>query len=672
MNITELARRLKITPKELKNALPALGFHIGQRAIQIPDKQAEKVMEAWQSYQAKQEALKKIQEKTEKLQLNQDQQEEKKDKKIIISSKIRVHDLAEKLQIPLNKVMKALIQNGVFASVNENLDYEVAAIIIEELGFQSQLGEDEEKESEILVKEKLKQILDKEKDNNQKFNQRPPVVVVMGHVDHGKTTILDAIRETQVAAKEEGGITQKIGAYQVKKDNHLITFIDTPGHEAFQSMRSRGGEVADLAILVIAADDQIQPQTLESIRIIQQAEIPFVIALNKTDKPEADLNRLKKELSEINLSTEDWGGKVISIPVSAKTKDGIDQLLEMVLLVAEIEKGKLKTNPQGEVIGTIIETHLDEGCGPIAALITYNGTLKKGDNVIIGHSYGRLRLIKDEHGKEVKSVPAGMPVQVFGLKGVPQAGDIITVIKDNKEFKKIIKGKSFSYQKKVAIDHNRNINSQAGDGEEVKSLNLILRADVLGSLEAIVQALDKLNHPEVRINILKKGLGNLTETDVELSRTTQAWIIGFNVEATATARQLASESETKILIYQIIYDLIEEIKKEMNSLLTDEIIEKKIGEIEVLAFFKKTTDGQIIGGRVKDGKIINESLVRIWDKEHEIKGEGRLKNLQLNKQDVAEAKAPSECGMKIVTKTLIEIGDILEVCQEIKKQRTID
>jgi len=672
MNITELARKLKITPNELRQVLPDLGFHIGLRAIQIPDKQAEKFMEVWQAKKKKEAAIQEIKKKIS-------EREEKKptleqNKEVVIPPVIRVYNLAEKLNLPITKVMNELIKNGVLTNVNENLDYEIAAIIAENLGFEPKKGEIEQERPLSSFKKDLEQVLSQE--SGGKMKSRPPVVVVMGHVDHGKSAILSAIREVEMLSREAGGITQHIGAYQVEKNGRLITFIDTPGHEAFQSIRAQGGRAADIAILVIASDDKIQSQTLESIKVIQQEELPFIVAINKIDQPGADVERIKKELSAINLTPEDWGGKVICVPVSAKTKKGINDLLEVLNLVAEMEKGRLNFNPLGHLVGTVIEARLDAAVGPVATLIVYNGILRKGDNVIIGRSYGRVRSIKDQYGKQREEAEAGLPVQIFGLKGLPSPGDIVEVMADEKEFKKKVK------QISIAADSRQlGVNNNPMDEvkkKEIKYLNIILKADVKGSLEAIVYSLEKLDYSEIKIRIIKKGLGNLNESDVELAKTTQALLVGFGVETVDMAKKLAKESNLEIKTYSIIYDLVEDIKNALNELLPQEIFEQGLGKMEVLKIFQNKNKEIILGGRVAGGKIIKDSFVRIWDgnkkngEEADLKGEGKIIQLQINKQDVSEARVGNECGIKIRTSVAtVAPGDILEIYQEIKKERKI-
>ncbi len=668
MNITELARKLKITPQELKEELPNLGIHLGQRAIQIPDKQAEKAIELWQAKKEKEKALSRIKDKMTRA-VNQEEEEEEK-KEVILPPLIQVYRLAEKLDLPIKKIMNELIKNGVLASVNENLDYEISAIIAENLGFKPQLGAEEQSGENIYLKDKIQEI--REKEGQKNLELRAPVVVMMGHVDHGKSSILDTIRKSKIVDQEKGGITQHIGAYQVKEKNKLITFIDTPGHEAFKTMRARGGEIADLAVLVIAADDGVQPQTMESIKIIQQQNIPFLVAINKIDKAEVDIERVKKDLSEINLTPEDWGGKIICVPVSAQTGEGIDNLLETINLIMEMEKQGLQYHPQGELIGGVVEAHLDKGVGPVISAIIYNGTLKKGDDVVVGKSFGRARTIKNQQGEEIKEATASLPVQIFGIKGLPQAGDLIREMKESKKFKREIKENDFSSESEMS-----SINYVSSEKKQKeKSINIVLRADVNGSLEAIVQILDKLKNPEVKINILKKGLGNLTEADFELAKASNGWLISFGTGITNSARQLAEEADLRVNKYEVIYNLADEVREEINKILPPEIFEEKIGRGEVLKVFQKSSRETILGARVLEGKIIKDALLRVWTpaaagQDPSLKGEGRTNQLQVNKKDVSEVKLGVEFGLKFLGKIKIEEGDILEIYQEIKKVKKI-
>jgi len=645
MNITELARRLKVAPNELKEKLPELGFSIGRKAIQIPDQQAKKVIERWGKIEAekrKEERLKKI---------NQKEQEEEKEEEIkeaYLPPSIQVYRLAEELKLPLNKVMSELIKNGVLTGLNEKIDYEIAAIVAENLGFKVKLREREEK-VKVSIKEKIKEIIKKKK--KKALVARPPVVVVVGHVDHGKSLLLSRIRQIQMA-EEKGGITQKIGAYQVEKNNRLITFVDTPGHEAFETMRERGGETADLAILVIAADDNIQPQTLESIKIISKENLPFLVAINKIDKEGADVEKIKKELSEINLVPEGWGGKTVCVPVSARTGEGVDDLLENLLLLADLNEEVLLADEEGKTAATVIESHIDPGFGATATVIVFNGSLRKGDLVIIGGSYGKIKNMKDENNEDVTEANLSQPVQIFGLKSIPQVGEILEVIKNLKEFKKKVK-------KLEILSFKRQLVAEEKKGEN-KNLKIILRTDTTGSQEAVVGALENLGEEDIKIEIIKKGLGKPTEADIVLAQKLDARVFGFNVDFPVSVRVLAKELKVKINFYDVIYTLIEEIKEEVESLIGPKIVEETQGKIKILSVFSKSKKGIICGGRVTEGIIASGSLARIW-RDSKIIGEAKIKNLQIHKEDIKQAKKGVECGILLSTDGEIQEGNILEV-----------
>jgi len=665
MNLTELARRLKVPTKELKAKLPKLGFDIGPRAIQIPDSQVEKVIEKWKELKRIEALEKKIAKRKEK-----ETEKEQKEKVIFLPKVIRVYQLAEKLNLPVTKLITELMKNGIIATINDNLDYEIAAIITEDLGFKVKKieGELEEKERAKRIKEKLKKLLHEK----GKLSPRPPVIVVLGHVDHGKTTLLDAIRETNIAAQETGAITQHIGAYQVEVESKeygrkIITFIDTPGHEAFNEMRSRGGQIADIAILVIAADDKIQPQTLESIKEIQEEQLPFIVAINKIDKPEADIEKIKKELADINLVPEEWGGKVICVPVSAKTKKGIKNLLEMILLVANLEKDKLLADFNRPAIGTIIESHIDKGLGPVATVLIHTGKLSLRDNIIVGEMpdavYGKVKRLRNFLGADISTAFPGMPVQIVGLKASPRVGDILKVEKDIKEFKKKIK--KIDLQKRYFPEV---IKVKKGkEEEEIKYLNIVLKTDVFGSLEAISKSLKKLSCSNVEIRIIKSGLGDITESDIRLAHTSEAIIVGFHVNISSAMLKLAKELKVEVYLYKIIYKLLEEIEKKVKSLVSKKIIEKPLGKVKVLAIFRKMAKEMIIGGKVIEGEIKVNSKMRIWRDEKPI-AEGNILQLQLNKEDVSVAKKGNECGIKVETQTPVRIGDILEIYELVEEK----
>ncbi|MEK7167330.1 MAG: translation initiation factor IF-2 [Patescibacteria group bacterium] len=649
MNITELARKLKISTVKLREELPKLGFDIGQKAIKVNPWVAEKIIKNFQKGLIKFEEEKIEQEKKEI------KQEEKR--AITIPSIITVYQLAQKLEIPVVQIISELMKNGIMATINEEIDFETASIVAQDLGFKTKKGDEIFVQNEnIITNEKLKEIL---KEDEEKLEPKPPVVVIMGHVDHGKTTLLDFIRKTNVVSLESHGITQHIGAYQVEKKGQLITFLDTPGHEAFKAMRARGGRVADIAILVVAADDGLKPQTLEAIKIIQQEKLPFLVAINKIDKPGVDIERLKQQLAENNLLPEDWGGKIICIPISAKKGDGVDNLLEMILLIKEMEK--IKANPNREAMGTIIESHLDSQEGVVATVLIQTGTLKKGDLVIIGPVSGKVRALKNFNNLELNEAKPGTPVKILGFKKNCQVGDILEVISDKKEFKKKEKEYSLFFEKKrKKLLFSLGQKKSSGN----KSLNIIFKFDVLGSEEAILESLIKIHKPEIAINIIAQGLGNITEADIMQAHASQAQIIGFHVQATKTALILAQEKKVLIKIYETIYDLIDEINKIQEELLKVIKIEKiNLGRFKVLATFKKEKNSIILGGKVLEGKIIKGAKADIIKNEKKI-GEGILDELQINKLSTKEINTGFECGIKFITQSAIEIDDVLDVYEE--------
>lgn len=591
--------------------------------------------------------------------------EEKKN--IEIASKITVKEFAEKLKLPVTEIIAELMKNGVLASQNESIDFETASIIADELGFEAtEKGvseEEEEKEKE------LKKVLEKEDKKNRK--PRPPVVVVLGHVDHGKTMLLDAIRKTKVTESEYGGITQHIGAYQVKQKNQLISFIDTPGHAAFTAMRSRGAKVADIAILVIAADDGFKPQTKEALNIIKAAKLPFIVAINKIDKPDADVNRVLKEMADLDLLPEEWGGKTITVKVSAQEKTGIDDLLEMILLIYDMEKENITANPEGEIAGSVVESHIDKGEGPVATVLIQSGTLRLGDTVAIGEVYGRIKAMKNFKGENIKEAPPSTPVKILGLKGLPVVGDIMTVPKDIRGFKKGIKqyrhDKHLIKPTESKIETKKEKEEREERGEEKKqiSLKLILKADNLGSLEAITEGLKKYKHEEANLDLVYSGLGNITEADLLKAEATGALLRGFNVTVSKAAENLSREKGLEFKTYKIIYELFEEIKLKMEELLEPEIIEERVGRLKVLAVFRTEKKAMIIGGKVIEGKLLPNMKAKIVRAKEEI-GRGKISQLQIEKNIVKEAKTGQECGLKFEGSARIKEEDVVEVFNEKK------
>lgn len=659
MNVTELARKLKIPSKELLEILPVVGFSIGRRAIKIDNRQAQRIIERWP------DLLAKYKETTGADEVEETVEDDKPVEviKVTIGSHIRVKDFAEKLGIALPKVMTELMKNGVLSSMNEEIDFDTAAIIGEELGFDIEAGSDTA-EAEKQTVDKLETLLVVDQ---TKAQARPPVVVVMGHVDHGKTKLLDAIRETNVIEGEAGGITQHIGAYQAEKKGQLITFIDTPGHEAFTTMRSRGARVADVAILVVAADDSVQPQTKESIKIIKSAGIPMVVAINKIDKPEANIEKVKQDLSGLNLMPEEWGGKTVVVPISAKAGTGLEDLLDMVLLVAETGKDKIQADPSANAVGTIIESHIDKGEGPVATVLIQNGTLRRGDLAYVGDTfYGKIRDMKDFKGNKVDEAPPSMPVKVLGLKAAPSVGDILQVSSEVTKRQKINKYKLTQQ----AVDYTKAKETEAEAKKGVKTLNMVLKADFLGSLEAIIASLTALDHSEVVVNIVSKGLGNITENDVERAESGKAWLVGFHIKPTAAAITLAKDKDVDIKQYDIIYKLIEDVTKRMEELLSPEVIRTNLGRLKVLALFHKAKDSVVVGGKVTKGKIVINAKVDVMRGTRKI-STGTITQLQANKVDVNEVDMGSECGMKFEGNPKIEIDDNLEVYLEEVKQKKL-
>ncbi|MFA5420479.1 MAG: translation initiation factor IF-2, partial [Patescibacteria group bacterium] len=524
MNLTELARILRVAPYELKNLLPQMGFNVGQKAIKVDKMIAKKIIKNWPIFIAQ---IEKKREAEEALRKSQEAEEEKEAKKVEIGKFITVRDLASLADIPVNSLLKELMKNGVFVSINEKLDFDTAAIVGANLNLEVSLKT--EKEEDVSVaRDALSDKISKEKETD--LISRAPIIVVMGHVDHGKTKLLDAIRSTNVVEGESGGITQHIGAYQVVRKEQPITFIDTPGHEAFTAMRSRGARVADIAILVVAADDGVKPQTIEAFRIIEASKIPFIVAINKIDKEDADINRVKQELStRLNIIPEDWGGKTVCVPISALEKKGIEDVLDMVLLTSEMESENLKANPKAQAAGTVIESNMDKGAGPVVTVLIQNGTLRVGDQLCYdGIIYGKVKSLRNYKGEEIKIAGPSTPARILGLKMLPEVGDVLEVGEGEKiRIKKIVAKNKLEHQ---------GVSTEIED-DSVK-LNLIIKADFLGSAEAIEESLMKINTKKVKVKIIHKGLGNINEGDVKRAEDSGAQIIGFNIKTQAQVENL--------------------------------------------------------------------------------------------------------------------------------------
>ncbi len=650
MNITELARILRIPPQELRDLLPQLGFAIGQKAIKVDNTTAKKIIKDWPYLRREWEAK-----KAAAAVKKQDEVLPKEKKTIAVPRVITVRAYAELAGIPINRVLAELMKNGVFTSINEKIDFDTATIIGENLNLDVQEAEIKVEENDKEDK-KLEAILANEKEGD--LQDRPPVIVVMGHVDHGKTKLLDSIRSTNVIAGEAGGITQHIGAYQITRKNRVITFIDNPGHEAYTAMRSRGAKVADIAILVVAADDGVKPQTVEAFRIIEAAKIPYLVAINKIDKASADVNKTKQELStQLNITPEDWGGKTICSPISAKDGTGIEDLLDMVLLLAETEATSLKANPNTDAAGTVIESNVDKTAGPLATILVQNGTLNVGDQLCFNDVvYGKVKSLKNYKGEEIQSAGPSTPAKILGLKISPAVGDILNVGEGEKVKTKKIKSTS------QAADFIPMDNDSAGD-EKIPKVNLVIKNDFLGSAEAIEESLMKLNNEKVKVRIINKGLGYITEGDIKRAEDSGAIVLGFNVRMSPAIETLVRERQVTVKMFSIIYDLIRYVKEEMQLLVKPEINRIDLGRLKVLAVFRTENNSQIVGGKVLDGELQNNALVDVKRGDDFIVS-GKLTRLQSGKQDVHMVEKDQEAGIKYEGKPIIEVDDILVVYKE--------
>lgn len=567
---------------------------------------------------------------------------------IEIGETITVKELADMLHKPYAEVIKTLIFEGVMAAVNQEIDFETAAKVCDKFEI---LYEKKEESSEL-------ETLEIESDSEENLVKRPPIVTVMGHVDHGKTSLLDAIRKAKVTSTEAGGITQHIGAYTVTLNGEDMTFLDTPGHEAFTAMRARGAQVTDIVILVVAADDGIMPQTKEAISHCKAAEVPMIVAINKIDRPNANIDRVKQELTEFGLVSEDWGGDTICVPVSAKQGENIDQLLEMVILTAEMQE--LKANPERKAKGTVIEAKLDKGRGAVASLLVQNGTLHVGDAILVGSTYGRIRAMFDDEGKKINSAGPSIPVEVLGLSEVPAAGDRFIQVKDEKTARQMAEARKEKI-KETQNSHRvslEDLYSQIKEGT-VKELSIIVKADVQGSVEAIRQSLEKLSTDDIKVRVIHGGVGAITETDTTLAAASNALIIGFNVRPDSNATVAADRDGISINTYRVIYDAIEDVKSAMIGMLEPEYKEVVLGKAEVRETYKISNVGTIAGCYILDGKVYRNSEVRVI-RDGIVIFESTLASLKRFKDDVKEVAAGYECGLSVEKFNDLKEGDIIE------------
>ncbi len=577
-----------------------------------------------------------------------------------IPEEITVGELASRMKKTAGEVIKCLMKNGVMAAINQSIDFDTAEFVATEMGCKV------EKEVTVTIEE---QIIDDHVDTAEELETRAPVVVVMGHVDHGKTSLLDAIRKTSVTAEEAGGITQHIGAYTVDVNGNMVTFLDTPGHAAFTSMRARGAKSTDIAILVVAADDGIMPQTIESINHAKAADVPIIVAINKMDKPTANPDKIKEQLTKYDLIPEEWGGETVICPISAKTGQGLDNLLEMVILTAEVLE--LKANPNRRAKGVVIEARLDKSRGPVATLLVQNGTLKQGDIVIAGTAVGRVRVMTNDKGRTVKTAGPSVPVEITGLADVPTPGDEFNAVTDERMARELVEQRRQAQKdalakmnQKVTLD---NLFAKMQEGE-MKELPLIVKADVQGSAEALKSSLEKISNEEVRVRVIHAGVGAINESDILLASTAGAIVVGFNVRPDAAAAASAHRANVDMRFYRVIYDAIDEIEAAMKGMLAPKFEEVVIGHAEVRMTYKVSAIGTIAGCMVKDGKVTRDSQVRVL-RDNIVIHEGEIGSLQRFKDAVKEVTAGYECGMSVVKYNDIKEGDIFEcfVMQEVKR-----
>jgi translation initiation factor IF-2 len=581
---------------------------------------------------------------------------------VSIGETISVSELASRMSTKGTEVVRTMMKMGEMVTINQVLDQETAVLVVEELGHKYVLTKSNELEEKILA----------ERDSGQgDAVTRAPVVTVMGHVDHGKTSLLDYIRKADIADGEAGGITQHIGAYHVETDNGMITFLDTPGHAAFTSMRARGAKATDIVILAVAADDGVMPQTKEAVQHAKAAGVPLIVAVNKIDKEAADPDRVKNELAQLDVIPEDWGGDTQFIHVSAKTGEGIPELLEAINLIAEVQE--LTAVDHGAAHGVVIESRLDKGRGPVATVLVQEGELKKGDIVLCGFEYGRVKAMKDENGTEILSAGPSIPVEILGLSGVPAAGDEATVVRDERKAREVANSRQGKFREvKLARQQKANLENMFANMEEgdVSELNIVLKTDVQGSLEAITEALTSLSTDEVKVIIVGSGVGGLTETDASLAQASNAIVVGFNVRADATARRLIEQEDIDLRYYSVIYALIDEVKQAMSGLLAPEFRQEIIGLAEVRDVFKSPKIGAIAGCMVTEGTIKRSAPIRVL-RDNIVIYEGELESLRRFKDDVQDVRNGMECGIGVKNYNDVKVGDQIEVFEVVEVKRTI-
>lgn len=671
MNVSELARRLRANPRELLEALPQFGFDIGGRAVKVDNRVAQQIVNQWPSIQR---------ELRRRTAIARDAQKEKEvgarresGAATVIPAVLTVREFAERLGLPVTRVIAELMKSGVLASQNERIDRDTATIIANDLGFQVQAEvEAAGGGGDVASESRLAEVLGG--DGAAAGEPRAPVVVVMGHVDHGKTKLLDAVRHTNVMEGESGGITQHIGAYQTmwrSKDGstRAITFIDTPGHEAFTVMRSRGAKVADIAILVVAADDGVQPQTVEAINIIKAAKLPFVVAINKIDKEDANPDKVKTELSQHGVQPEEWGGTVPMVPISAREKQNIDKLLDVLLLVADLNAETIRAPHDRPAIGTIIESRVDKGAGPVATVLVQAGTLHLGDPLVVNNEiYGKARAMKDYRGSDVAEAAPSMPVRILGFKVAPGVGDILDVEQAASASQIDLKQKRTAQKGAERASVVATTATETEDGK--KYVAVFVKADVLGSLEAILGELEKMRYAEIGVRVIGKGLGNITDDDVHRAKAAEAFLLGFKVNPTPVADALIREESMVFNRYDVIYDLLKFVRAELERALGAEKVETAVARGAVLKIFRTEKKSQTLGIRVESGTIVPGLHIRVVRK-GEMVGEAKLASLQMGRSAAKSVPSGSECGIGIEGRVEAAEGDSFEFYTVTEKKKTL-
>ncbi len=640
MDISTLSKQLNMSSQQLRYKMKEAGFYVSPKANKIDNQLAKQVLNAFSTQ-------KQAPAKTSA------------PKEVSLPKVITIKELAAKLSLDVTAVIKKLIQNGVMATINEEIDYDTAAIVAGDLGFNvSEVQEATTRLGLGYVADEMK----KEKEANPElFVTRPPIVAIMGHVDHGKTTLLDTMRSSKIVETESGGITQHIGAYQVSHNGKFVTFLDTPGHEAFSAMRARGANVTDIIVLVVAADDGVKPQTIEVINRAKLTGTPMIVAINKVDKPDSNIDRVKKELGDYGVVIEEWGGTIPVAKISALTGQGVDELLDLILLQAEVME--LKANPTGQTLGTVIEAHLSRTLGPVATVIVQNGTLNLSDIAAVGKAFGKIRSMIDARGARLKTAPPSRAVQISGISDVPQAGDTLKIYPTLDEAKNQATAVARSERaKKFATTKQLSLTG--------KDLNLIIKVDVLGSLEAINEALAKLKNTEVKINVLDEGAGEINENDVLRADSANGVIIGFHTKVSGQAAKLAQAKGVTIQNYDIIYELIEDITRQVVEMLTPEVLRTDLGRAKIVAIFRTEKDKMIVGGNVAEGKIKDGAQFEI-KRSDEIVGQGQILELQQSKVKTKEVLQGSEFGMSIKSSVKILEGDVLVIFEETVRKKTL-